>query len=95
MDVAGIITAVGGVIALIVKVSLGAPRKRKAADVAGRLQQLEERLEAAESRLLSWAAWAHDARMTSAAHGVRLPAIPGGLLSGESATVPVPRTPVA
>lgn len=91
MDVAGIITAVGGAIALILKVTGGPKRKRKAADVAGRLETLEARLDSAESKLLGWAAWAHDARVTAAANGVRLPMIPGRLLGNDDATIPAPR----
>jgi hypothetical protein len=89
MDVAGIITAVGGVIALLVKVGSMAPRKRKQAAVIGRLEHLERRLEIAEDRLLGWAAWAHDARVNAASHGVRLPSIPGRLLGAED--IPTPR----
>jgi hypothetical protein len=91
-DVAGIITATGGVIALLIKVASMQPKRRKAADVTDRLGALEERLQTAEDRLLGWAAWAHDARVTSAAAGVRLPAIPARLLAGDDApTVPAPR----
>jgi hypothetical protein len=90
-DVAGIITAVGGVIALLVKVLGVQPKKRKAADVSDRLEALEARLEQAEDRLLGWAAWAHDARVTSAAAGVRLPAIPPRLLAGDDPSIPAPR----
>jgi hypothetical protein len=90
MDVAGIITATGGVVALLVKVSTMMPRKRRHAAVLGRLEQLEGRLEVAEDRLLGWAAWAHDARVNAASHGVRLPTIPGRLLGTEDA-VPAPR----
>jgi hypothetical protein len=93
MDTAGIITAVGGVLALLLKAGLSAqPRKKKkAADVAGRLESLEARLELAESRLLGWAAWAHDARVTSAASGIQLPKIPARLLGTDEPTIPAPR----
>lgn len=92
VDVAGIITATGGVIALLVKVCTMAPRKRKRADVIDRLEHLESRLEIAEDRLLGWAAWAHDARVRAAAAGLRLPSIPGRLLGGDDSTgVPSPR----
>lgn len=91
MDVAGIITATGGVLALLIKAASMAPRRRKRADVIDRLESLEDRLEVAEDRLLGWAAWAHDARVTAAAAGVRLPGIPGRLLAGSDRTVPAPR----
>lgn len=89
-DVAGIITAVGGVIALLVKVCGLPQKKRKAVDVAAHLEALDARLGRAEDRLLGWAEWAHDARMTAASNGVRLPLIPGTLLS-EQPAIPAPR----
>ena len=92
MDIAGIITATGGAIAVILKVISMQPKKRKAADVTDRLTSLEDRLAAAEDRLLGWAAWAHDARVTSAAAGVRLPRIPARLLGDEEPAVPAPRS---
>ena len=93
MDVAGVITATGGVIALLVKIAMSAPRKRKAADVQDRLESLEARQESAESKLLGWAGWAHDARVTAAASGVRLPSIPAQLLgTDDTPAIPSPRT---
>lgn len=91
VDVAGIITAVGGAIAIIIKVT-GMPAKRRRVDsIAARLEHLERRQAVAESKLLGWAAWAHDARVTAAANGVRLPVIPSRLLLGDDASVPAPR----
>jgi hypothetical protein len=96
VDVAGIITATGGVIALLVKVAMSAPRKRKAADVQSRLESLETRQENAEAKLLGWAGWAHDARVTAAANGVRLPKIPAQLLGTDDApAIPAPRAETA
>jgi hypothetical protein len=79
------------VLALLVKIGMTAPRKRKAADVQNRLEALEGRLESTESRLLGWAGWAHDARMTAAANGVRLPLIPSQLLGSDGPAIPAPR----
>jgi hypothetical protein len=90
MDVAGIITAVGGVVALIIKVTGLPAKRRKVHDVQDRLEHLEQRLERAEGQLLGWASWAHDARVKAASHGVRLPSIPGRLIGDDSA-IPSPR----
>jgi len=92
MDVAGIITAVGGAVAIIIKVTGLPGKRRKVADVHSRLEHLEARQELQDSKLLGWAAWAHDARVTAAAHGVRLPRIPARLLGDDGPTIPGPRT---
>lgn len=91
VDVAGIITATGGVIALLIKVLSLAPKRRRAEDVTNRLGTLERRLATAEDRLLGWAAWAHDARVRATAQGFQLPTIPGRLLGGEDPAIPSPR----
>lgn len=91
VDVAGIITATGGVIALLIKVLSLAPKRRRAEDVTDRLGALENGLARAEDRLLGWAAWAHDARVRAAAQGFQLPTIPSRLLGGDDPAIPSPR----
>lgn len=76
LDVASIITAVGGSVALVLKALSISRRTRQKA--------LEARLTEVEARLLGWAEWAHDARMAAAAAGCRLPAVPQHLLGLES-----------
>lgn len=69
LDVASIITATGGVLALLLRA--WSTRGR-----SGRAKALEDRVRALENQLLEWAGWAHTARVTAASNGVRLPAIP-------------------
>jgi hypothetical protein len=75
LDVASVITAVGGAVALVLK-ALSVHRRT-------RHRALEARLTDVEARLLGWAEWAHDARMAAAAAGCRLPAVPQRLLGLE------------
>lgn len=63
--VAGVIAATG----VVLKIVLTRPRIPVAEEVLERLAELEE-------ALLSWATWAHGARMAAAAAGIPLPAPP-------------------
>lgn len=67
LDLASVITASGGAVALILKALTTRSRGQKA---------LEVRVADLEAQLLTWATWAHNARLTAAASGCRLPAIP-------------------
>jgi hypothetical protein len=68
LDVASTITAAGGAVALILR----AVSTRR----VSRTRDLERRVAELEDALLGWAQWAHNARVTAAASGCRLPAIP-------------------
>lgn len=78
LDVASIVTASGGALALILR-AWSTRRSRRTDD-------LEDRVAVLEGQLLEWAAWAHTARVTAASSGVRLPAIPKPRTSGDSTT---------
>jgi hypothetical protein len=68
LDVASVITAVGTAVALVLK----AWSTRR----VSRTRDLEDRVGELEQQLLGWAEWAHTARVTAAASGCRLPAVP-------------------
>jgi hypothetical protein len=77
LDVASIITASGAAAAVILK----AWTSRR----SSRTKDLEDRVGELERQLLEWAGWAHNARITAASNGVRLPAIPQPRAAGDSA----------
>jgi len=68
LDVASVITASGAAVAVILR-AVTTWRRTRYTDLADRVADLE-------AQLLGWATWAHDARVTAAASGCRLPAIP-------------------
>lgn len=73
--IAAVIAAIGAVL----KIVLTRPRLPVAEEVLERLAEVEE-------ALLSWATWAHQARMVAAAAGIELPPVPLDL--GEKRTPP-------